>query len=520
MMATICNDAVNLWNGRVLILAHVKELLEQTYNTLTTIAQKLGVGIYSAGLSRRDMHQRVIIAGIQSVYEKAFDFEPFDLVIVDEAHMIKVDGEGMYRRFLQDCEIINPHVRIIGLTATPFRMTTGLICSPDHFLNSICYEVGVKELIVQGYLCPLRSKASKTRLDTSGLHIRCGEFIADEIEDLMDTDTRVQAACSEIIEYTRAKHTVLIFASGIAHGRHIVRVLKEEHNIECGFVSGESPDGWRRQMIDEFRSGKLKYLCNIGVLTTGFDAPNIDCVVLLRPTMSPGLYYQMVGRGFRLHQSKDDCLVLDFGGNIVRHGPVDSLRINPVDSRGDGEAPAKQCPECAEVIHAAYTVCPSCGYEFEPPKRMQHDTTASAEGVLSGQVTVEEYDVQEVLYNVHNKKGADADAPKSMRVQYKVGLNTYIPEWICFEHSGFARKKAELWWKQRSCEPVPDKSDMAVFFAEDNRLKEPIKIIVKSISGQKFDQISSYEFENPEADDWQFNKPVPQYVPADDEIPF
>jgi DNA repair protein RadD len=153
----------------------------------------------------------------------------------------------MYQSFLADACSVNPRLRVIGLTATPFRMTTGMICQPGHFLNSICYEVGVKELIVQGYLCPLRSKASKARLDTSVLHLRGGEFIADEVEDLMDTDNRVQAACSEIIDYTQERHTVLIFASGIPHRKHIVQVLKDRHNIDFGFVSFDSPDVWRRR---------------------------------------------------------------------------------------------------------------------------------------------------------------------------------------------------------------------------------------------------------------------------------
>jgi len=521
VMATICNDAIDIWDGRVLILAHVKELLEQTAGTLSDMAPELNVGIYSAGLKRRDTEHPVIVAGIQSVYRRAFEMDAFDLVIVDEAHTIPPEGEGMYQTFLGDAHIVNPNLRVIGLTATPFRMTTGLICQPDHFLNSICYEVGVKELIVQGYLCPLRSKASKTRLDTSGLHIRCGEFITDEVEKLMDTDVRVKAACAEIIEYTGDRKAVLIFASGVTHGHHIQRVIQEEHHIECGFVCGDSPDGWRKKMIDDFKSGKLKYLCNINVLSTGFDAPNIDCIAMLRPTMSPGLYYQMVGRSFRLCAGKQDSLVLDFGGNIVRHGPVDSLRINPVDSRGNGEAPAKQCPECAEVIHAAYSKCPACGYEFPPPEKQKHDTTASSEGVLSGQVSSAEYDVQEVLYNAHTKKGADANAPKTMRVQYKIGFGSYISEWICFEHSGFARQKAELWWKQRSSDSVPDDSSLAVHFAEQGRLREPVKIIVKSISGKKFDQITSYQFDNAQADDWQLNKPVPEYVYDNNEdLPF
>ena len=119
---------------------------------------------------------------------------------------------------------------------------------------------------------------------------------------------------------------------------------RTKHGIECGFVTGDTPDGVRAAILGRFRSGELKYLCNVNVLTTGFDAPHIDCVARwCGPTMSPGLYYQMVGRGFRLHPGKTDCLVLDFGGNVLRHGPVDAIRI-ATDDRGDGEAPAKECP--------------------------------------------------------------------------------------------------------------------------------------------------------------------------------
>ena len=191
VMASICSDAVNMWDGRVLVLAHVKELLEQTAGTLKQIAPDLDIGIYSAGLNRREKRYPVTVAGIQSVYKRACEFDPFDLIIVDEAHMIPPSGEGMYQTFLKEAEVINPHVRLIGLTATPYRMTTGMICTPEHLLNEICFEVGVRELIAQGYLCPLRSNASRHKVDTSGLHIRGGEFIGPFMEVIPDFPVRI-----------------------------------------------------------------------------------------------------------------------------------------------------------------------------------------------------------------------------------------------------------------------------------------------------------------------------------------
>jgi DNA repair protein RadD len=436
VMATICRDAVGRWEGRVLILAHVKELLEQTADKLTLVCPEVHFGVYSAGLKRRDTEHSVIVAGIQSVYRKACDLGGFNLIIVDEAHLIQPDGEGMYRQFLSDAKVINPEVRVIGLTATPFRLKSGMICAPENILNQVCFDVGVKELIRDGYLCPLVTKAGKEKADMGELHVRGGEFVAGEVEDLMDQDRLVMAACAEIVALAHDRRSVLIFASGVKHGQHVARVLADMSGQECGFVCGDTPTTQRDELLARFRSGSLRYLANVNVLTTGFDAPNIDCVALLRPTMSPGLFYQMCGRGFRLHPGKRDCLVLDFGGNVLRHGPVDEITIREPNGPGNGQAPAKECPGCQALIAAGYAICPLCGHVFPPPERQKHDAKASEAGILSGQVTTTVYQVQDAFYGIHTKRGADDSAPKTLRVDYKVGWQQFKSEWICFEHEG------------------------------------------------------------------------------------
>jgi DNA repair protein RadD len=492
IMATICRDAVVQWNGRVLILAHVKELLEQTADKLRAVCPDVDFGIYSAGLKRRDTNNPIIVAGIQSVYRRACELEAFDLVMVDEAHLIPLDGDGMYRQFLADAKVVNPNLRVIGFTATPFRLKSGSICTPDGFLNHVCYEVGVRELIRDGFLCPLVTKAGRSKADTTDLHVRGGEFVADEVESLMDQESLVQAACSEIVEYTADRKACLIFASGVQHGQHIVETLQRDHGIQCGFVTGESSTSERDETLARFKAGQLKYLCNVNVLTTGFDAPHIDCVALLRPTMSPGLYYQMVGRGFRLHPSKQNCLVLDFGGNVLRHGPVDQIKITQREG-GNGQAPAKECPECQAVIAAGFASCPQCGFIFPPPERQKHDGQASEEGILSGQVTTTKYPVHEVRYGVHFKRGADEDAPRTLRVDYRVGWNEYKSEWICLEHSGYARGKAVAWWKRRSPDPVPDSIERAVEIAYGGGLATAASITVRAVAGEQYERIIDYE---------------------------
>jgi len=535
VMATICRDAVNLWDGRVLVLAHVKELLEQTAGTLSQMAPDLDIGIYSAGLNRRDTEHSIVVAGIQSVYKRACELGPFDLIIVDEAHTIPPDGEGRYRSFLKEAIIVNPNLRLIGLTATPYRMTTGMICGPDNLLNEVCFEVGVRELIVQGFLCPLKSKAGRQKADTSNLHLRGGEFIASEVEDLMDQGALVSSACTEIIEQTASRNSVLIFAAGVSHARHIQQTLEQRARQEVGLVTGDTPAAERAELLTRFKrqtvqtdifggtKSPLKYLVNVNVLTTGFDAPNIDCVVLLRPTNSPGLYYQMVGRSFRLHPSKQDALVLDFGGNILRHGPVDDLQIKDRTS-GNGDAPAKECPDCQSVIHAAYATCPECGYEFPPPEKQKHEASATTAGILSGQVEDTDHAVYDTLYNVHIKRNAGPDDPPTLRVQYGVGLNQWISEWVCFEHSGYARAKAQAWWTARSNEPVPDTVEDALKLAEAGALADTQQITVRHIAGQQYDRIIRHQLGlkpplldgSEEKDDGN----LPEYGFVDDEIPF
>jgi DNA repair protein RadD len=496
VMAQVCKDAVGRWNGRVMILAHVRELLEQNREKLHLVAPEMWMktGVYSAGLKTRDTEHPIIVAGIQSVYKRACEFDAFDLIVIDEAHMIPPDGDGMYRTFLEDARKVNPNVRLIGLTATPYRMKSGMICESENVLNHVCYEIGVKELIVQGYLCPLVTKASREKIDTSKLHVRAGEFVAGEVEDLMNTDDRVESACREIVEQTRGRRSVLVFAAGVAHGRHVADVLRGKFGAQASTVFGDTHDFERDQVLSEFKAGQLKYLVNVNVLTTGFDAPNVDCVAMLRPTLSPGLYYQMVGRGFRLNPGKENCLVLDFGGNVMRHGPVDAVRIKEVDRNGNGgEAPAKECPECQSLIAAGYSVCPDCGYEFPDKNQRKHEVTASTEGILSGQVTTEELPVHEVRYFVHRKKGASEVAPKTMRVDYRVGYHQYQSEWVCFEHTGWARKTAEAWWRKRSNASVPETAVEAVGLGNAGALCETKSITVRTIAGEEYPRIIGYE---------------------------
>lgn len=484
VLAQLAHDAATKWGGRVIILAHVKELLEQNRDKLKALSPDLDIGVYSAGLNRRDRKAQVLIAGIQSVYSKACDFDPFDAIIVDECHLLPPDGEGMYRRFLSDCKIISPHVRLIGLTATEYRTSTGWLCGPDNLLNDICYRIGVKELILQGWLSKLISQ-EPIKTDVTKLHIRGGEFITDEATALMESV--IAPACGEILARTESRRSVLVFCQSVDHAIRVKETINSVCLCRVELITGGTPAKQRAEILRDFKAGTIKYLVNVNVLTTGFDAPNVDCVCLLRPTASPGLYYQMVGRGFRLHPGKENCLVLDFGGNVRRHGPVDQIEPKPHQSKDkDGNAPTKTCPNCDCVIHAAYTICPNCQHEF-PATEVTHDRNADNAPITSLETVRTDYDVIDVAYNFHRPK--DINKPPSMRVDYRVNNIKWFSEWICFEHEGYAGNKAALWWKARSPDRVPATVEDAIAMANNGSLAMTEQITVQERSGEKFPRI-------------------------------
>ena len=432
-----------------------------------------------------------------------------DGVLVHNCHLIAPEGDGMYRTFLADMKVINPHVRVIGLTATPFRLKGGLICKPENILNEICYEAGLKEMIQQGYLSPLISRAGRAEANLANLHIRGGEFISDEVAAAMDNDALVTSACREIVELTRDRKSVLIFTASVDHCKHVAEKIQAFSGKECAIVTGDTSPAERAEIIARFKGEfipadlfgtpkpPLKFLANVNVLTCGFDAPNTDCVVMLRPTNSPGLLIQCAGRGTRLspETGKSSCLFLDYGGNILRHGPLDMIKVKEPGSGKGGDAPAKKCPQCLALIHAGYTACPECGYVFPPKESNDKMTqTASSAGVISGQVDYTDYEVLDVYYCVHEKRGADPDAPKTMRVDYQVGFNEFKSEWVCPEHTGYARGKFEKWWHERAalgC-PMPRSAREAVSLANEGLLAAPESISVKTIAGERFERITGW----------------------------
>ena len=483
--AAFIEGVLKAWpDQRILIVTHVRELIAQNHAEMIGLWPEAPAGIYSAGLGKREAQARILFAGIQSIHRRAAEIGHTDLVLIDEAHLIPGNSSTMYRRFLDGLTRINPTLKVIGLTATPFRVDSGMLHEGKNALfTDIAFEAPVRDLIDAGYLSPLVSKQPATRLDVSKVGTRAGDFIQRDLAAAVDQEAITRAAVTEIIEHGRERKSWLAFCSGVEHARHVAEEFGRQ-GIICSTIFADTPKEERDAIIAAFKRGEIRALASMGVLTTGFNAPAVDLIALLRPTKSAGLYVQMVGRGTRLAPGKENCLVLDFAGNVRRHGPIDLVRPRRPGEASGGEAPTKVCPMCESIIALSVTECPDCGHVF-PAREVKIATTAATLPVLSPKV--QWLPVHGVSYSRHDKLGG----LPSLRVTYNCGLKSYS-EWVCIEHQGYARQKAAKWWRKRApgC-PVPLTVDQAI--AEAARLARPSEISVRpsgryvEVSGHRFD---------------------------------
>jgi len=515
------------YDARVIVLQHRKELIQQNAEKIQILLPGIPIGINSAGLRRHSFDQDVICAGIQSVYGKAHEFGKRELIIVDEAHLLSEKSDSMYGKFLSEIREINPKARLVGLTATPFRTGEGPICGRHKLFQRICYEAQTGDLIQQGFLCPVTNKPAAASVDTSQIRKTKNEFVGVAVEQAFDTDDNVAAACDEIVAKCHDRHSVLVFASGVHHAEGVAECLRGITGETVVVVTGDTLPFMREGYIEKFQLGQLRWLVNCDVLTTGFDAPCIDGIAVLRATMSPGLFAQIVGRGLRKHDSKTDCLVLDFGENIKRHGSLDDPEYGRASgaARGEGKKSeangrGKECFNCGIDVAANARICSECGFAF-PAK---HETQADEESTLTGTPEPEVWDVVSVNWVRHQKKN-DPDAPPTLRMIYECRpegmtgnmVSEQISEWVCIEHEGFAFRKAQLWWAERTDEEFPESVDIACQMLSQPIARHPAKMTTQ-VDG-RWKRIQSVEF--------NCEKPVltdsvrPAYSAVDlDDLPF
>jgi DNA repair protein RadD len=351
---------------RVLFLAHRRELIQQVSQKLHLIG--IDHGIIQAGFSPRP-GVPVQVASIPTLHARtvrstAMDMPPADLVVVDEAHHVRARS---YRRIID----AYPESVVLGMTATP--------CRGDGRGLGNCFQVlvetpGVPELIKLGFLVPTRVYAP-SRPDLKGVHVRMGEYIESQLAERMDTKQLVGDVVEHWFKLAERRRTV-VFATGVGHSVH----LRDEFRaagVWAEHIDGSTPVEERDAILTKLAAGSVEVVCNAMVLTEGWDAPSVSCLVLARPTRHMGLYRQMVGRVLRPAPGKTDALILDHAGAVFEHGFVEESVIWTLDVDKRAENPAQTsrsahrapglaiCPECT-AVRLQGAACSQCGWRPQP----------------------------------------------------------------------------------------------------------------------------------------------------------
>ena len=480
VLADLILKAIKRWpETNVLVLSHVREILMQDYESITAHTG-MDIGIYSVGLKKRETKQ-VTVAGIQSVFRHPKRFSKYKFIIIDECHLIPPGKNTMYRKFFAGLN--NP--RYFGLTATPFRLGTGYIYGEeDSIFDDLIYDLTSKEhfskLIKDGYLCNLKTSATDMELDTEGIRTVAGDFDKKILSQKVDKDSITKIAIQEIIAKGANYKKWLIFAIDIEHAENIAEELGQ--NGIPTMVIHSKMDFDRDTVISHYRRGTFRAIVNVNVLTTGFDDPEIDLIALLRPTKSPVIHVQTIGRGLRIAEGKDHCLILDFAGNTERLGPInDIVPKKKGKGKGGGEPITKRCPACDTIHHPTTKICDFCGHKFQFKTLLKG--TAQEVDVLRGKDQIW-LKVSDIKYQLYNKK----HTPSMMKVTYTCGLREYH-EYKCIEHKGWAGYQAKHWLEFRGLAGVTTSLEAV---HKSNLLKVPNRILIDKTG--KYPSVKEYSF--------------------------
>jgi DNA repair protein RadD len=384
------------------VVSHRQGLVVQSMEKLMEVwpegYELAGMACASAGKVRVD--DRIVIGTIQTMSRRVFE-EPFDLIIIDEAHNLPpMNKNSAYRRLILANEKGNKNLRIMGVTATPFRLNHGYIygnkCRPGYmnWFQDLNFQAKMNDLVRDGYLAPWRAKQPvDIAADLKKIKLKKGEYDDTQLTDLLVKDRHMKSAVEAYQLYGENRKHCLIFAVTIEHAEAL-RNYFQENGHSAGIVHSKMSKDDREEAINAFREGRTNFLVNVGILTEGWDCPQVDLIIMCRPTKSPGLFVQIIGRGTRKYEGKADVLILDMVNNFREHGDPAEPEVKWRKKQKPGESPIKVCPGCKEIIANGYKACPLCGYEFqadEPEKKVINKAPVMEEVLFNPPAPVKGY---------------------------------------------------------------------------------------------------------------------------------
>jgi DNA repair protein RadD len=468
VIAEFIRRALNIYpQTRAFMATHVKELITQNASKMQDAWPLAPLGIYSAGLKSRDTIQPIVFGGVKSCVGKGDLFGFRDFLIIDECHLVSPSADTTYVEFIKELLAINPYLKVIGLTATPYRLGLGLMTNGNIFSDiafDMCNIEGFNRLIAQGFLTPLIPKRTDTELDVSGVGMSNGEFNEGQLQAAVDKTETTFKVLREFVQYGQDRRCWLVFAAGVQHAEHVAEMLNTAFGISTVCLHSKQSDKINDANLAAFKSGEVRCAVSMNKLTTGVDHPPIDYIGMLRPTMSTGLWVQMLGRGTRPYDfhkpdqyipgfefTKRNCLVLDFAGNTRRLGPINDPVIPRLKGKGSpGDSPIRICDSCGVYNHASSRVCFACGCEFNFSPKLSK--TAGTDELLRSELPqIEPFQVSRMVMSEHISRAGRSGLKCSYYCSGAVPRTFY--EYISVEASGFHGKKSRDWVRQRWGEP-------------------------------------------------------------------
>jgi len=461
-------------HNQVVVLSHTQDIVQQDRDSLSKFFPDRYIGLYSSGLNSKTVGQ-ITVAGIQTAYRSPEKFVYTNLYIIDECHTVNHKKSGMYRNLLSKTP-----ASIAGMSATVFRTGHGFIYEGDALFDTLSYDLtsvkNFNKLVDDGYLTKLVSVSTKMQLDTKGVKKSGGDYNIKALSEKHNRDSITKEAIQETLYYGKKYKKWLVFAIDIDHAESICKELVKQ-GINADVLHSKITKD-RQQVIHDYKYGDTQALVSVGMITTGFDSPFVDLIVLLRSTESVVLHVQMIGRGLRIAPGKSHCLVLDFAGNTKRLGPINNVKIPRKKGKGTGEAPVKVCPNCRAILPASVRICDVCGLEFKFKVKISGKPGNSKIVQKDSKPKDKWLTVNKAQYQKHKKIGK----PDSVLVIYHCGMST-VKDWIHPEHSGYAGRKAENWLKFRGYKGAPTVSAVLKY---SKYLKVPKEILVNYNSKYPF----------------------------------
>lgn len=459
---------------RIGILAHRRELIFQAQDKLLQTWPEAPIGIACASTGERvDTDRPVVIGSIQTLARRVKTTAPFDLIIVDEAHRIPpINQKSQYQAWLKIMRQYNPDVRVVGLTATPYRLGHGYIYGAvkkkenENLFSALHYRIGIDDLQQAGYLCAYRAKeVVNISQDLSGVKVS-GDYNIGELSDVMIKKEHIGSAVHALKQYAADRRRAVVFAVTIDHAERLMDAFRSA-GYRAATVHSKMPIAKRDLVLRSFEAGQVQVLTNVGVLTEGWDSPAVDCILMCRPTKSPALYCQMVGRGLRPHRDKKDVLVLDLANNCSSHGdPANPTVTVPNRSNGNIAAPLKSCPKCLELVPVQSKECSGCGYCWPREDKAQIDAPVDMADVAWS--SRRQAPVAVYVENVHFDDYVSRAGNLMMRLSLTCSAdghvgNIFVNEFFDFDgNNDWARSKSRRIWQSLVGTDPPESVSEAV----------------------------------------------------------